>query len=147
MKPQLIITADDFGASTIIDRGIIKAIKEGLITSVASFSNGDGEAFERVKKLQEEYGNKIDIGCHFNISSGPPLTALSAKLTRKKDGKILFKRLLNLNFNDNKLKLIKKELAAQVARFEKAKIPIKHFSDHYEMISMFNNALCPVYVM
>lgn len=142
MNPKLIITADDFGASQIIDRGIINAIQEGLITSVACFANVDRAGFDRIKKLNENFGNQIDIGLHFNISSGPPLTNFPKVLSRKKDGRKLFKRLLNLNVSHQLLPKVKEELEAQVNRFENARIPIRHFSDHYGMISMFDKELC-----
>ncbi|GAB3337316.1 hypothetical protein GCM10027429_21600 [Marivirga atlantica] len=143
MKPKLIITADDFGATPIIDRGIVNAINNDLITAVAAFANGSANDFNRVIALNQQYGNRIDIGLHFNISSGPPLTSnYPAKLSRKKNGERIFKRLINLNVSHQHLPKIKDELLAQVARFENHNIPIKHFSDHYGMLSMFDEELC-----
>ncbi len=49
---QLIVNADDFGASEEVNEAIIRAYKEGVLTSASLMVTGD--AFEQAVRLAKE---------------------------------------------------------------------------------------------
>lgn len=67
----LIVTADDFGLSKSINEGIIKAFKEGIVTSINVLPSGG--AFEDASGLLKDIGLK-EIGAHLSLTEIPPLT-------------------------------------------------------------------------
>lgn len=67
---RIIINADDFGLSDSINQGIIKAYREGVLTSASLMVNMPG--FENaVNFLKNNSG--LDIGLHINLFRGKPL--------------------------------------------------------------------------
>ncbi|MFY0686193.1 MAG: ChbG/HpnK family deacetylase [Cyclobacteriaceae bacterium] len=146
MKNFLVITADDYGACRFIDAGIDDAIEAGQITAVAALSNGQTEDWDRVVTMHEKYKDKIDVGCHLNITNGRPLLAWPKHNTRKYKGERLFKWILKLDFDKIDLGLLRDELEEQVERFEDANIPIKHFSDHFGVLSVLEQRVSAVMI-
>jgi hopanoid biosynthesis associated protein HpnK len=75
---QIIINADDFGLSKGINKGIIKAYKEGILTSASLMVNMPG--FEdAVALIRENPG--LDIGLHLNFFRGMPVLSLQKTAT------------------------------------------------------------------
>src|SRR3989338_4936855 len=67
----LIVSADDFGLTKSINEGIVKAYKEGIVTSLNLLPTG--EAFEDALNLAK--GLKLeDIGAHISLTETGPLT-------------------------------------------------------------------------
>jgi chitin disaccharide deacetylase len=64
---QLILNADDFGLTRGINEGIIRAHREGILTSATLMANGPafGDAVEFAKS-----NPKLGIGCHLVLSGG-----------------------------------------------------------------------------
>lgn len=60
----LIVNADDFGYTHGVNKGIIKAHKEGIVTSTSLMV--DGQVAEEARKLKN-YPN-LSVGLHFDIS-------------------------------------------------------------------------------
>jgi predicted glycoside hydrolase/deacetylase ChbG (UPF0249 family) len=73
---ELAINADDFGFTRDVNAGIVKAHRDGILTSTTLMANGD--AFEDAVRLAHETPT-LDIGCHFvlvqgnSLSTGKPL--------------------------------------------------------------------------
>jgi hypothetical protein len=67
----LIINADDFGASEAITQGIIRAWKEGIVTSTSAQVNLPG-ASERIRAAHAAYPG-LPIGLHLDITEGKPV--------------------------------------------------------------------------
>jgi len=67
----LIINADDFGLSDGVTRGIIKAWKEGAVTSTSALVNIDG-ASQRIASAHKDYP-ELPIGLHLNVTTGRPV--------------------------------------------------------------------------
>ncbi len=80
---KLILTADDYGACNYIDSGIIKALKERRLNSVAAFVcfPDSHDRIEQLVKLRKDEGLSFGIGLHFSATAGFPLTA--AKTLRR----------------------------------------------------------------
>lgn len=67
----LIINADDFGLSEGINKGIIEAYKNGILTSTSICANG--AAFDSAVRLAKEHPN-LDIGIHLILVGEKPLS-------------------------------------------------------------------------
>lgn len=66
---NLIVNADDLGWTEGVNRGIVEAHREGLVTSTSLLANG--RAFDSA--LAVRIGNpELGIGVHLNLSDGPP---------------------------------------------------------------------------
>ena len=68
-----IITADDYGMCTIVDKAIDDCIMAGLLTSTNVIVNM--EDFEAVSNLRERFP-QISIGLHWNVTAGKPISSV-----------------------------------------------------------------------
>src|SRR5699024_571188 len=68
---KLIIYADDFGYSNVVNYGIIDAFKNGILTSTTCLTNMPG--FNHAIQLAKENPN-LGIGIHLTLTCGKPLT-------------------------------------------------------------------------
>lgn len=137
---RIIFNADDYGFCDQVDDGVVKAISQGLINSVAAFANGTN-GLERLKRLSD-LQDKADIGCHITITSGKPLTDMSY-FTRSVNGKKYFRTFTELQrpaggaaINDAKTEL-KDEINAQIDVLVAAGIDVKHLSSHHNSLIFF----------
>jgi predicted glycoside hydrolase/deacetylase ChbG (UPF0249 family) len=66
---QLIINADDLGYDPAVDRGLLRAMREGVVTSATLMVNTpfSREAAEAARGLA--------VGLHLNLARGPPVNA------------------------------------------------------------------------
>jgi chitin disaccharide deacetylase len=78
----VIVTADDFGLSPGVDRGILDAFRRGIVTSTALLVNFP-DFSESLLRLREE--PRLEVGIHLNLTAGPPV--LSPKRVRTLVGK------------------------------------------------------------
>ena len=72
MKRAVIINGDDFGMNRRCSKAIAQAFAEGLITDTTMMANGD--YVPMAIKLARESGFVSNIGIHFNLTEGKPLT-------------------------------------------------------------------------
>jgi predicted glycoside hydrolase/deacetylase ChbG (UPF0249 family) len=71
--PDLIVNADDFGRTAGINRGILEAHRNGIVTSTTALVNyGDAPAAFEAALAGAPY---LGLGLHLNLSSGPPVSA------------------------------------------------------------------------
>lgn len=68
---KVIINADDFGYSSAVNLGIIKAYKEGILTSTTLMANMPG-CDEAIKLAKEN--PDLGVGGHLVLTCGKPLT-------------------------------------------------------------------------
>ena len=61
------VNADDFGFTSGVNRAILKAYTDGVVTSATLMANG--LAFCEVKELAEQFP-KLSIGCHVMLIDG-----------------------------------------------------------------------------
>lgn len=73
---RLIVNADDFGWSEAVTSGILRAHRDGLVTSTTLMANlpGAEAALERARREAPGLG----IGLHLNLTEGRPLTGDAA---------------------------------------------------------------------
>lgn len=78
---QLIVNADDFGESPEVNRGIVEAHRNGIVTSASLLTNMSG--FEHALACIRD-NPALDIGVHLNMHRGVPLTQCSYLANNKK---------------------------------------------------------------
>lgn len=70
IRARVLVTADDAGQSNSVDAAIIRLAERGVLTRVSAFSN-----FNRLSRLNGVRHLGLELGIHFNISSGRPLAS------------------------------------------------------------------------
>ncbi len=71
MARRLIVNADDLGRSAGVDRGIVRAHREGIVTSTTFMANAPGA--ENAAALARA-APKLDVGAHLVLTYARPLT-------------------------------------------------------------------------
>ena len=66
---NLIVNADDLGWTEGVNRGIVEAHRNGLVTSTSLLANG-GAFYAAVTVAREN--PRLGVGVHLNLSDGPP---------------------------------------------------------------------------
>ncbi|MEQ1886322.1 MAG: ChbG/HpnK family deacetylase [Bryobacteraceae bacterium] len=75
---KLVVNADDFGFTRDVNRGIVEAHAEGILTATTLMANG--AAFEDAVQLAKQHPS-LDIGVHLVVVGDPPYPPTVAKLT------------------------------------------------------------------
>jgi predicted glycoside hydrolase/deacetylase ChbG (UPF0249 family) len=108
----LIVNADDFGLTPGVCQGILKAHKEGIVTSTTILINSPH--LDLALNLLTETP-KLDLGLHLNITWGKPVLPLS-KVKTLVDENGFFIR--NKNFETINPEEVGEEWKAQIEKAE-----------------------------
>jgi len=115
----LVVNADDFGFTPDVNRGIVVAHRQGILTATTLMANG--EAFDDAVALARETPS-LDIGCHLVLIQGrsllPPYAPLPASATE------LLRALATRRIR------VYDELAAQVRKILAAGLHPTHLDTH-----------------
>lgn len=137
--PQLIVNGDDFGFSPGVNRGILRAHLEGIVTSTTVMINLDYAA-EGLERLLKEAPN-LGIGLHINLTYGRPVSSHVSTLVDENGYFFTENRLLEVAFNFDEDELYE-EIAAQIERFvELTGRPPTHLDSHYHVAFLHPLAL------
>jgi hopanoid biosynthesis associated protein HpnK len=128
---QLILNADDFGLTHGVNEGIIRAHRDGILTSATLMANGlafDG-AIEGARA-----NPKFGVGCHLVLVGGTPV-APCGEIPSLLDQNGRFPESLGvfvarLSSGRISLKQIERELRAQIERIRCAGIEPTHLDTH-----------------
>lgn len=77
LKKRLVVNADDFGFTSDVNAGIVKAHREGILGAATLMANG--AAFENAVALAKETPS-LDLGCHLVLVSGNSVVAPARQL-------------------------------------------------------------------
>jgi len=72
---QLIVNADDFGLTSGVDRAILEAHRDGIVTSATLMANG-GAFADAVQAAHS--APKLSVGCHVVLVDGAPVLPAGA---------------------------------------------------------------------
>jgi chitin disaccharide deacetylase len=126
---RLIVNADDFGLTCGVNLGIVRAFKEGIVTSATIMANG--EAFAHAVE-QANANPALQIGCHLAAVGGTPVAKEDSALADENG--LLPKTLSQLVIKIARGKVrtgdIEREFAAQVERVFAAGLKPTHFDTH-----------------
>lgn len=129
---RLIVNADDLGADSGRNKGILEGIEAGVITSVSVLPNGPASK-EAMEWIRREGLDRVSVGLHLNLSEGRPLSHGMSRLVGT-EGCFLGKEtchLLLLREGDQSLrKEVAQELEAQLQWALSWGVPITHINGH-----------------
>jgi hopanoid biosynthesis associated protein HpnK len=128
---ELILNADDFGLTRGVNEGIIRAHREGILTSATLMANGPAfdDAVERAKE-----NPRLGVGCHLVLVGGlaiasrdeiPSLADRDGRLPRS-IGALGAK----LSSGRVRIKDVETELRAQIEKIRRAGIEPTHLDTH-----------------
>lgn len=132
MRARLIVNADDFGRNPEINRGIVEAHLEGIVTTTTALINMPG-ALTAMKQAQESAPD-LAFGLHLNLTLGAPVTKTGAgqKLIGK-DSQFKDLSAWLANLEDLPIGAIEDEWRAQVSTFLSSGIPLDHLDSHHHI--------------
>ena len=116
MKPKrLIVNADDFGLSPAVTDGVLRAHRQGIVTSTTLMANMPGAA-DAVARLAE--APELGVGVHLNVCQGPPLSPAGRVFAAARDGvmeRSAEQVLMDLTVRPWRLAAVAAEFEAQIA--------------------------------
>jgi len=127
---RLVVNADDLGFTSGVNRAIVKAHTDGIVTSATLMANGP--AFCEARKLAEQFP-KLSIGCHVVLIDGEPVLppARVPSLTQsgrfRDDLKTFIARALMGRLDTTE---IGAEATAQIRRVQAAGVCVSHLDTH-----------------
>lgn len=124
---QLIINADDLGLTPGCNRGIVRAITEGIVTETTLMVNTNYTE-DAIKKLGEYGINRV--GLHLNLTFGEPLVKAS-EVPSLVDANGRFNRKIAKAVTAMKPVEVKRELSAQVEKFLSTGLGLTHLDSHH----------------
>jgi chitin disaccharide deacetylase len=131
MKKQLIVSADDFGLTEGVNNAVLRAHREGIVTSVSLMVNG--LAFESAARISRAHSD-LDVGLHLNLTEGNPARPPSLIPTLAgRQGFIYdhpFKLWLALRRGAVRRADVETETRAQLQRARDASVNITHVDGH-----------------
>ncbi|SES95680.1 chitin disaccharide deacetylase [Anaerobranca gottschalkii] len=124
---KLIVNADDFGLTKGCNEGIIKSIKEGIVTNTTIMINMP--LAEEAINLAKSNGIE-QLGIHFNLTCGKPIS--TDVLSLIDDQGAFYKRFAILKEKMN-LEEVEKELRAQLTKFKSTGVKLTHIDSHHHI--------------
>jgi hopanoid biosynthesis associated protein HpnK len=131
---QLIVNADDLGLTPGVNRGILRAFRDGIVTSASLLVTGN--AFEEAVALARQNPD-LDVGLHLTLVEEravlgrqmlPTLVDEAGRLPRTSAE--FFKRafLGRIRWDE-----VEREIAAQIARFQQTGLRLSHLDSHQHL--------------
>jgi hopanoid biosynthesis associated protein HpnK len=131
---RLIVNADDFGLSHSVNAAVIRAHREGILTSASLMVNEDG--FDEAVKLAKE-NPKLGVGLHLALLQGH-----SALLPEKIPGLVNARGEfsnspvgagMNYFFRRSLREQLRAEIHAQFEKFHLTGLPLDHVNGHLHL--------------
>ena len=131
---RLIVNADDFGRSASINQAVIRAHREGILTTASLMVNEP--AFEEAVALARE-NPTLGVGLHLTLLSGrsalPPQEIPGLVNTRgdfsNNPPAAGFRYFLQRSLREQ----LRREIHAQFQRFRAARLPLDHVNGHLHL--------------
>jgi hopanoid biosynthesis associated protein HpnK len=131
---QLIVNADDLGLTPAVNRGVVRAFRDGIVTSASLLVTGS--AFEEAVDLARE-NPELDVGLHLTLVEEqavlgreglPTLVDETGRFPRTSSE--FFRRAVlgRINWAE-----IEREIAAQIARFQETGLRLSHLNSHQHL--------------
>jgi predicted glycoside hydrolase/deacetylase ChbG (UPF0249 family) len=131
---RLVVNADDFGMSAAISRGILRAHREGIVTSTSLLGNAADLPLARAM-LNE--APSLGVGVHLALCGGSPVAPVDTVRSLLAPDGALWPRGQDFIAAWMKGRVVaadvERELDAQVARVRDAGIAIDHLDTHHHL--------------
>lgn len=127
---RLIVNADDFGWSEGVSAGILRAHREGIVSSTTLMVNMP-TAEKAVELLSS--AKALGVGVHLNLCQGPPLTEAAREALAGPDGRMEYKagQLARRYLACGRVRrAVAEELEAQILWARQHGLAITHLDSH-----------------
>jgi hopanoid biosynthesis associated protein HpnK len=131
---RLIVNADDLGLTPGVNRGILQAFQDGIVTSASLLVTGS--AFEEAVALARQ-NPELDVGLHLALVEEravlrrellPTLVDETGRFPRT-SGEFFRRAFLGrINWNE-----VEREIASQIAHFQKTGLRLSHLDSHQHL--------------
>ena len=142
---RLIINADDLGLTRGVNRAILRAVTEGIVTSATVMTSGTAfeEAVAETKQLTSD--TRFSVGCHLVLVDGVPVAETSRIPSLLTNGRLrnsvgrfgFLAQRGDISGSD-----IYTEAVAQITKAQQSGIRLSHFDAHKHS-HMFPKVLAP----
>jgi hopanoid biosynthesis associated protein HpnK len=131
---HLIVNADDWGLTPAVNRGVVRAFKDGIVTSASLLVTGS--AFEDAVALAGQ-NPKLDVGLHLALveerailgrDALPTLVDETGRFPRTSSEFIRRAVLGRIRWHE-----VEREIAAQIALFQKTGLRLSHLNSHQHL--------------
>lgn len=131
---RLIVNADDFGLTQGVNRAIVKARCDGIVTSSTLMANGQAfdDAIQRANS-----GPRLSVGCHVVLVDGLPVLGGRKTPTlsdpKAQDGRFyesLSSMALRATLGRIDADEIEAEVTAQIRKLQAAGVTVSHLDTH-----------------
>jgi hopanoid biosynthesis associated protein HpnK len=134
---QLIVNADDFGLTSGVNRGIVEAHRDGVVSSTTLMATANDGTFRAAVELARAVP-ELSVGCHVVLVDGAPVSAPGAVDTllaiRSGEPECFYSSLSAFaaratmgGFDREQLVL---EITAQIRKIQAAGIEVSHLDSH-----------------
>ena len=124
----IIVNADDFGQSSIVNRAILSCFGRDLISSATIMANMPG--FEEACDMAISNQLTDRIGVHLNLTDGWPLVPELRSNPALCDASGRFRRFRSRLLSTSDQAMIAAEVVAQIQRCRDAGLPLTHADSH-----------------
>lgn len=131
---KIIINADDFGYSSGVNQGIIKAFREGVLSSTTLMANMPG--CDEAIKLAKDYPG-LGVGAHLVLTCGAPMT--QGTTLKGEDGKFHLLQEYHQKRNEINDEEIFKEWCTQIDYLLNQGVPLTHLDSHHHVHTFEGN--------
>lgn len=131
---QLIVNADDLGLTPAVNRGVVRAFQDGIVTSASLLVTGS--AFEDAVALAQQNPN-LDVGLHLALVEeravlGPDVLPTLVDETGRfpsTSAEFIQRAILGgISWHE-----VEQELAAQIELFQKTGLRLSHLDSHQHL--------------
>jgi predicted glycoside hydrolase/deacetylase ChbG (UPF0249 family) len=126
---RIIICADDYGQNSAISQAIVELLRENRLSATSCLVTSP--AWSGVAKWLAPLINKADIGLHFNLTEGKPLSDKLSKFFSLKE------LIIKANLGQLDQKVIAAELRAQLDSFTNQTGQLPDFIDGHQHVHQF----------
>ena len=133
-RKLLVVTGDDFGFSHGVNEAILRAHKEGILTSASLMVSGDAypEAVDYARSNPSlGVGLHLVVGCGRSVLVHRDIPHLVNK--RGEFSSYLVAAGLRYQFSAAARRELKKEIQAQLEKFRRTNLPLSHVDGHHHM--------------
>ena len=134
IRRRLIVNADDFGRSHSINQAVVRAHREGVLTTTSLMVNEPG--FDEAVALARE-NPKLGVGLHLSLACGrsalPPEKIPGLVNARGDFSNKSIAVGLRYFFNRRLREQLRAEIHAQFAKFHAAGLPLDHVNGHLHL--------------
>jgi hypothetical protein len=130
---MIIINADDFGLNESCTKAIMEAFSRNLISSSTVCSNGP--YYDEARDFIKEHGREEQIGIHFNLTEGWPLTEKIRSWRTFCNQKGMFHNQINRlkPLSKDETLAVSLELSAQLELMQRDGLPVTHADSHHHI--------------